>query len=45
MELAIFLGAGLSMMVMSLSLQKYIYNRVYVRRENNNGSKNLNSKN
>lgn len=35
MELAIFLGAGLAMMLMTLSLQKYIYNRAYVRRQKN----------
>jgi hypothetical protein len=36
MELAIFLGAGLAMMLMTLSLQKYIYNRAYVRRNYKN---------
>lgn len=41
MELAIFLGAGLAMMLMTLSLQKYIYNRAYVRR---NYNKNNNAK-
>lgn len=34
MELVIFLSAGLAMMLMTLSLQKYIYNRAYVRRQN-----------
>ncbi|GEM_PF-5231522 len=36
MELVIFLGAGLAMMLMTLSLQKYIYNRAYVRRNYKN---------
>ena len=35
MELAIFLGAGFVMMLMTLSLQKYIYNRAYARQDKN----------
>lgn len=42
MELAIFLGAGLAMMLMTLSLQKYIYNRAYVRRQKNHLKRNKN---
>lgn len=35
MELAIFLGAGFVMMLMTLSLQKYIYSRAYARQDKN----------
>ncbi len=45
MELAIFLGAGLAMMLMTLSLQNYIYNRAYVRRQKNNPAPNNNQNN